>query len=54
MQGRGQFNLKGKKTKLLGCGCCVCYDFRDKILKSLHKKEIRDAESRSDELENSK
>ena len=33
-------NLKGKKYKRMGCGCCSCIDFRDNILKKEHKKEM--------------
>jgi hypothetical protein len=35
-------NMRGKKTKLMNCRCCVCIDFREKILYSIHKKEMRD------------
>lgn len=39
-------NMRGKKTKLMCCWCCVCIDMRDKILYRIHKKEMRDAVNR--------
>jgi hypothetical protein len=36
-------NMRGKKTKLMSCLCCVCVDMREKILYNIHKKEMRDA-----------
>lgn len=37
----GNTNLKGKKYKLLSCGCCVIQDFRDKEKEKEAKKEIK-------------
>ena len=39
----GQHNLKGKKQKLLRCGCCVMFNLRDKERDERQKKEIRNA-----------
>jgi hypothetical protein len=33
-------NLRGKKHKSMGCGCCVCIDLRDKMIRSIHTKEM--------------
>ena len=38
----GSIKLRGKKHKLLSCGCCVCTDLREKYLKKQAEKEIRD------------
>lgn len=38
--GAGRINMKGKKTKVLGCKCCICIDFRDKELKKYHAKYL--------------
>ena len=43
--GAGRINMKGKKEKVLSCGCCIVYDFRDDYKKKLDEKEIRDAKS---------
>ena len=32
--------MKGKKYKLMYCGCCTCVDLRDKFLKKEHMKEV--------------
>jgi hypothetical protein len=40
--GAGNVNLKGKKYKLMRCGCCAAYDFRDEYKKNLDKKMIRE------------
>ena len=37
-------NMRGKKTRVDRCGCCVCVDMRDEILYRIHKKEMRDKE----------
>lgn len=37
----GQFNLKGKKSKMLRCGCCVVQDFRWEIRVKQAQKEMR-------------
>jgi len=33
-------NMHGKKYKSMSCGCCYCLDLRDKMLHSIHTKEI--------------
>lgn len=38
----GNANLKGKKYKLMRCGCCVAIDYRDKFREMVDKKEIKD------------
>ena len=35
-------NMKGKKTKGMSCWCCECIDMREKIVYSIHNKEMRD------------
>lgn len=40
--GAGNVNMRGKKTHMMGCRCCVCYDFRDEVRKKEHQKEIND------------
>jgi hypothetical protein len=40
--GAGQVNLKGKKYKLMGCGCCYMFDFRDGIRKKHDMKWAAD------------
>jgi hypothetical protein len=37
----GQVNLKGKKSALMRCGCCVCR--RPEIIEKMVKKKIREA-----------
>lgn len=37
----GNFNLRGKKYKLLRCGCCSVENFKDKLKKKETFKEIR-------------
>lgn len=37
----GQFDLRGKKTKHLRCGCCVIQDHRQYILDKTHRYEMR-------------
>ena len=36
----GNVNLKGKKSKLLSCGCCEAYNFKEKELIKEMNKEI--------------
>lgn len=33
-------NMHGKKHKSMSCGCCDCIDMRDKLLLSIHTKEM--------------
>lgn len=42
-QHMGNVNMKGKKVRLLRCGCCDCVDFREDYDKKMAQKEIRDA-----------
>ena len=41
----GNFNLRGKKYKLLRCGCCEVQNFKNRELKREHIKEIKDGKS---------
>ena len=41
----GQFKLKGKKCKLLNCGCCVIEDFREKVKKKFDNLQIKEYNS---------
>lgn len=34
-------NMKGKKTRIDLCWCCVCIDMRDELLYKEHKKEMK-------------
>lgn len=43
--GAGNAKLRGKKIKVMRCGCCVAFDFRDKCKEQLAKKEIREYNS---------
>lgn len=38
----GRFNLKGKKSKQLSCGCCDIINFKEEILKKIVMKEMKD------------
>ncbi len=38
-------NMRGKKSRVDRCWCCVCVDFRDKLRDLQHKKEMRGEES---------
>lgn len=40
MKGCGNIKMRGKKFKLLKCGCCVCEDFRDKVKKKFDNLQI--------------
>lgn len=33
--------MKGKKEKLMSCGCCVCIDLRDKMMKKIFLDEMK-------------
>ena len=46
MQGRGQINMRGKKTMMLRCGCCDGFNFKSRNLELEAKKEIRDFDIR--------
>jgi hypothetical protein len=38
----GQFDLKGKKYKLLSCKCCVLQNFKERERYREAKKEMRE------------
>lgn len=38
----GRFNLKGKKTKRLGCNCCEIINFKEEKLKKIALKELKE------------
>jgi hypothetical protein len=38
----GQHNLRGKKHRLMPCGCCVMQDFRDQEIEKQAKKAVVD------------
>lgn len=37
----GQFNLRGKKDKLLRCGCCIIFNKKHEIKDTQVKQELR-------------
>lgn len=37
----GSINLKGKKSKLLSCGCCEMFDYRPKAEINRLRKELK-------------
>lgn len=41
--GAGDVNMRGKKTRAMRCGCCVCLDFREAHKALVDKKEMREA-----------
>lgn len=43
------FNLKGKKSLDLDCGCCVIYNLKDKFSKIEMLKEIKEVEVELDD-----
>lgn len=38
----GKFKLRGKKTKLLRCGCCEVADLREKYAKQKQHKDTQE------------
>ena len=38
----GSMNLKGKKSKHLGCGCCTAQNFKEREMERAGLKQIRD------------
>lgn len=36
----GSIKMRGRKVKLMSCGCCVCLDKRSILLKAIVKKEL--------------
>lgn len=45
----GNHNLKGKKTCLLSCGCCVICNDKEAILKKLANKEVKEELERNED-----
>ena len=43
----GNVKMKGKKFKLLKCGCCECQDFRDKNTEKFKEQEKKWLEKES-------
>lgn len=41
-RGAGNINMKGKKHRMMSCGCCYCIDYREDELKKEHMKQMRD------------
>jgi hypothetical protein len=39
----GNVNLRGKKHKVMSCGCCICTDLRDKYREIEARKDIAEA-----------
>jgi hypothetical protein len=39
----GNVNLRGKKHKVMSCGCCICTDLRDKYREIEARKEVAEA-----------
>jgi hypothetical protein len=39
--GAGNINMRGKKSKHMSCGCCLCFDCRDDLLKKEHYKDMK-------------
>ena len=37
----GSINLRGKKTRLLRCGCCSAFNCKEDELRKEHEKEMR-------------
>jgi hypothetical protein len=44
MRGRGNVNLRGKKVKMLRCGCCEAWDGRDKCRRLESERDMRKPE----------
>lgn len=40
----GNYNLRGKREKLMRCGCCTVTDLRPKLREREARKEMRDLE----------
>ena len=38
-------NMRGKKHRMMSCGCCECIDLREKIGRKIADQEINDARS---------
>jgi hypothetical protein len=37
----GSVKMKGKKFKLMSCGCCYCFNGIELAINSIHKKEMK-------------
>ncbi len=35
--------MRGKKSRLMRCGCCECRDLRAEVIEKMVKKEVRAA-----------
>ena len=35
-------NMRGKKSRVDHCWCCICVDMREEIVYRIHMKEMRD------------
>jgi hypothetical protein len=38
----GRYNLRGRLSKSLSCGCCTIQNLKNKILLKIHLEEMRD------------
>lgn len=36
-------DIRGKKSRLMRCGCCVCRDLRDDMFRKIAQEEIQAA-----------
>lgn len=41
----GSINLRGKRSRVLNCQCCVALDLRDKVLENEARREMQDAQA---------
>jgi G3E family GTPase len=37
----GNVNMRGKRTKRMGCLCCECMDLRPRMLRQIAQNELR-------------
>ena len=37
----GNVNMRGKKTKRMSCGCCICIDMRGRVTDKIHREYMR-------------
>lgn len=49
MRGRGNIRLRGKRRKLLGCGCCEAWDGRWECRRKEDERDMREAAAALDE-----
>lgn len=45
----GSIKMNGKLTKRTRCGCCTCFDFRQKMIDNYTKSDIDDATNKQGE-----